>query len=220
MWLIVTRHSSRIFLALALLAFVLAIQETYEKYRGTGLSRVPVGGGQLEAAESTATEAPRVTARPASYLRVTPPKPYVDDELQLYPTVTKGMRTPFDLWRYYGRDVSSFNSPILPMRFEQWLEFHRKQKPQLMADVRDYMNERYDFSEEAIPGQFMTGGKPVMLGPVRASRLGSVVRRTCLIGPRKHPKAGFIPLQASRPSSANDRAHGVSAYVDRGPPGT
>ena len=63
------------------------------------------------------------------------------DELILYPTIDKGMRTPFDLWRYYGRGVSSFNSPILPMRFEQWVEFHRKQKPKLMDDVREYMDE-------------------------------------------------------------------------------
>ena len=28
------------------------------------------------------------------------------------------------------------SSPVLPMRFEQWLEFHRKQKPLLMKDVR------------------------------------------------------------------------------------
>ena len=76
------------------------------------------------------------------------------------------MRTPFDLWRYYGRGRSSFGSPILPMRFDQWLDFHRKQKPQLMSDVRDYMNERYNFSGEAMSGQYMSGGKPIMKGPI------------------------------------------------------
>ena len=30
-------------------------------------------------------------------------------ELKLYPSIEKGMRTPFDLWRYYGRGRSSFN---------------------------------------------------------------------------------------------------------------
>ena len=89
------------------------------------------------------------------------------DELKLYPTVTKGMRTPFDLWRYYGRGKSSFASPILPMRFEQWLDFHRKQKPQLMRDVRSYMESRFDFSGKLIPTQHMSGGrKPIMAGPV------------------------------------------------------
>ena len=52
------------------------------------------------------------------------------------------------------------------MRFEQWLSFHRKQKPQLMRDVHEYMNTRYDFSGAAIPGVTMSGGKPIMLGPV------------------------------------------------------
>ena len=83
------------------------------------------------------------------------------------------MRTPFDLWRYYGRGVSSFSSPVLPMRFDQWLSYHRSQKPKLMRDVQSYMNSRYDFSGEVIPGQFMSGGKPIMAGPV--ARLSSRV---------------------------------------------
>ena len=86
--------------------------------------------------------------------------------LELYPTITKGLRTPFDLWRYYGRGVSSFGSPELPMKFEQWVEFHRKQKPELMEDVREYMASRYDFHETPMEGYFMTGGKPIMAGPV------------------------------------------------------
>ena len=52
------------------------------------------------------------------------------------------------------------------MRFEQWLEFHRKQKPKLMRDVREYMEARFDFSGEPIPDQYMSGGKPIMKGPV------------------------------------------------------
>ena len=52
------------------------------------------------------------------------------------------------------------------MRFDQWLEFHRKQKPGLMQDVRDYMTSRFDFSGKPIPDTYMTGGKPIMLGPV------------------------------------------------------
>ena len=57
------------------------------------------------------------------------------------------------------------------MRFEQWLEFHRKQKPKLMADVRNYMESRYEFSGEPVSGQFMSGGKPIMKGPT--ARLSS-----------------------------------------------
>jgi len=90
----------------------------------------------------------------------------ITDELTLYPTIEKGMRTPFDLWRYYGRGATSFNTPVLPMRFEQWVEFHARQKPQLMDDLRAYMAGRFDFSGAPIPGAFMSGGKPVMQGPV------------------------------------------------------
>jgi cytochrome c peroxidase len=43
---------------------------------------------------------------------------------------------------------------------------HRKQKPELMADVHKYMEGRYDFSGAAIPGAEMSGGKPIMKGPV------------------------------------------------------
>lgn len=52
------------------------------------------------------------------------------------------------------------------MRFEQWLEFHRKQKPSLMRDIRTYMSLRFDFSGSALPEATMSGGKSVMAGPV------------------------------------------------------
>lgn len=76
------------------------------------------------------------------------------------------MRTPFDLWRYYGRGVSSYSSPVLPMRWDQWLSFHQRQKPKLMEDVRDYMSSRFDFEAKPAPGRAMSGGKPIMQGPV------------------------------------------------------
>jgi hypothetical protein len=160
------------------------ISTTYGKYRGTELSRVPVLG---RVSPRDATSADRRSAgarRPAGsegaseLASIAPatngaadgpphvPTYWAADELQIFPTVTKGMRTPFDLWRYYGRGVSSYSSPVMDMRFEQWLSFHRKQKPRLMNDVRDYMNSRYDFSETPIPGQFMSGGKAIMQGPV------------------------------------------------------
>jgi cytochrome c peroxidase len=52
------------------------------------------------------------------------------------------------------------------MSFEDWLAFHAEQKPELMADVRAYMARRYDFSGKVIAGALMSGGKPVMRGPV------------------------------------------------------
>jgi cytochrome c peroxidase len=87
-------------------------------------------------------------------------------KLKPYPPASKGDRTPFDIWRYAGRGGSSFESPVLPMSFEDWLAFNLERKPGLMQEVRDYMNSRYDFHNEAIPGATMSGGKPIMAGPI------------------------------------------------------
>jgi cytochrome c peroxidase len=96
-------------------------------------------------------------------------------KLKPYPEIGKGDRTPFDLWRYAGRRGSSFGSPMLPIPLDEWLAFHKEQKPGLMADVEVYMNSRYDFSGEPIPGAYMSGGKPIMAGPV--ARLPKAVDR-------------------------------------------
>jgi len=172
MWSFVKKHSSKAILVFVLLVLTFGIHLTYDKYRGTGLSRLPLSSARLEAAEPQPDSDTSVAAKNVSYRRTTPAAPFEEDNLQLYPTITKGMRTPFDLWKYYGRGVSSFGSPILPMRFEQWLDFHSKQKPGLMADVHAYMHDRFDFSGEAIPGTFMSAGKPIMRGPI--ARLASV----------------------------------------------
>jgi cytochrome c peroxidase len=167
-------------LALLLIAFGMGIVSTYQKYKGTGLSRLPGTPATVSRQTSVAATGP-ISLASMSLAHHEPGgglEPEVaassgeavartTDELQIYPSVTKGMRTPFDLYRYYGRGTSSFSSPVLPMRFEQWVEFHRKQKPQLMKDVRRYMDSRFDFSGKPIPNQMMSGGrKPIMTGPV------------------------------------------------------
>ena len=83
-----------------------------------------------------------------------------------YPPGSEGDRTPLDLWRYAGRGASSWGSPNLRMPFDQWLEMHRIQKPKLMAEVNTYMRGRFDFSARALAGAAMSGGKPIMAGPV------------------------------------------------------
>ncbi|RDY62022.1 cytochrome C [Flagellimonas nanhaiensis] len=89
------------------------------------------------------------------------------DSLIPYPDVGKGERTPFDLWRYGGKGKSSFETPELPMSWNEWLAFNEKQKPELMADVRKYMDSRYDFNGEIHEGKTMSGGqKPIMKGPI------------------------------------------------------
>ncbi len=89
------------------------------------------------------------------------------DSLIPFPEIKDGERTPFDLWRYGGKDKTSFMQPDLPMEWNEWLEFHKKQKPELMSDIKTYMNSRYNFSYEHYDGQFMSGGrKPIMRGPI------------------------------------------------------
>lgn len=169
-----------IVLTFAVLALLAGIALTYEKYRGTDLSRLPQHSGRHERViapefAGPANTAPMVLAssdavsRPINregYRKNSIVPPYEQEGLTLYPAIEKGMRTPFDLWRYYGRGATSFGSPVLPMRFDQWLDFHRKQKPTLMKDVHAYMESRFDFSGTSIPNKYMSGGKPIMKGPV------------------------------------------------------
>lgn len=160
---------------------VIGINASYDKYNKGSLSRVPAVNVdsslpivELASAISPDSAATGIKAVAAVDSNRVPKQPVqgnaaeTDDlnKLKLYPTINMGMRTPFDLWAYYGRGVSSYQSPALPMRWEQWVNFHQKQKPELMADVHRYMNGRFDFSGEAIPGRWMSGGKPIMKGPV------------------------------------------------------
>jgi cytochrome c peroxidase len=86
--------------------------------------------------------------------------------LKPYPPGNPGDRTPLDLWRYAGRGDCSWNAPVLPTSWEDWVKKCQAQKPQLMADVRAYMRSRYNFDGKAMDGVTMSGGKPVMRGPV------------------------------------------------------
>jgi len=92
--------------------------------------------------------------------------PNHDSHLARYGSLAAGSRTPFDLWRYAGRGKSSFGNPTLDVPWEQWVEDCRKLKTELMQDVRDYMNSRYELSGKPIANAAMSGGKPVMKGPV------------------------------------------------------
>ena len=93
--------------------------------------------------------------------------------LKPYPPGRAGDRTPLELWRYAGRGDNSWGSPVLPVSWNKWVEMCQEQKPKLMADVRAYMSGRYYFAGKALPGAKMSGGKPIMQGPV--TRLPSEV---------------------------------------------
>ena len=86
--------------------------------------------------------------------------------LKPYPKLSCGERSPFDLWRYAGKSGSSWSPPTLEMPWNEWVKMCKTQRPKLMADVRAYMNSRYDFHGNALPGARMSGGKPIMMGPV------------------------------------------------------
>lgn len=83
-----------------------------------------------------------------------------------YPPGGAGDRTPFDIHRYAGRGPSSFGSATLGMPWAEWVERCSRQKPLLTAERKAYMESRFDFSNAAIPGATMSGGKPVMRGPI------------------------------------------------------
>lgn len=206
------RHKGRIAVGLGVSVLVLGIANTYERYRGTELSRVPrfahasVNSQYDTARAAVAEDSSRdVTAYASASLPSTglvrnPRTPgqnsSITDELLIYPTMQKGMRTPFDLWRYYGRGQSSFSSPLMPMRFEQWLSFHRKQKPTLMNDVRKYMSRRFDFSGSPMPGKSMSGGKPIMQGPVaRLSTSISSYEELAKLRPEEIRKRDLFPYK-------------------------
>lgn len=88
------------------------------------------------------------------------------DSLIPYPNVKKGERTPFDLWRYGGKGNTSFMNPELPMSWDEWLAFHKKQKPGLMKDIDAYMASRYDFSDVTYDAYMSGGRKKIRKGPV------------------------------------------------------
>ncbi len=87
-------------------------------------------------------------------------------KLKPYPQAKCGDPTPFDLWRYAGRAGSSWSPPTLPVTWDEWVNHCQTLKPKLMADCRAYMNSRYDFHGKPIPHVRMSGGKPIMMGPV------------------------------------------------------
>jgi cytochrome c peroxidase len=87
-------------------------------------------------------------------------------KLKTYPPGKPGDRTPFDLWHYAGRGDCSWKAPVLSMSWDEWVRKCQTQKPQLMVDVRAYMNSRYKFDGKPIDGAKMSGGKPIMRGPV------------------------------------------------------
>jgi cytochrome c peroxidase len=129
-------------------------------------------------AGSTARTPPVALPSPGDlYLRQTPAQYAVErgdfglgpnhgDNLTPYPGGKPGTRTPFDLWRYAGKNGGTWGAPSLHMPWEDWVKLHAEQKPKLMADVQTYMATRYDFHGRAIAGAFMSGGKPIMAGPV------------------------------------------------------
>src|SRR5262249_4906693 len=87
-------------------------------------------------------------------------------KLTPYPPGGPGVRTPLDLWRYAGQGDNSWGTPNLPMPWGEWVTSMAEQKPLLMADVKAYMSERFDFGQRAIPGATRSGGNPILPGPI------------------------------------------------------
>jgi cytochrome c peroxidase len=54
----------------------------------------------------------------------------------------------------------------LDVSWDEWVTHCRTLKPKVMAECRAYMKKHYDFNTKTIPGAKMSGGKPIMMGPV------------------------------------------------------
>jgi len=117
------------------------------------------------------------------------------DKLMEFPELDKGERTPFDLYKYAGKEKSSFMQRDLGMSWKEWLAFHKEQKPKLMADVKEYMNSRYNFSNEAIESAFMSGNrKQVMKGPISRLPKGiSTFEELANLSPEEIKKRTLFP---------------------------
>lgn len=117
-------------------------------------------------------------------------------KLPPYPPGGPGVRTPLDLWRYAGKSGGSWSSPDLPMSWDRWVEMCREQKPKLMADVHAFMTSRFDFHGDAIANATMTGGKPVMAGPVaRLARGAKSFDALAEMSPAEIKKADLFPYK-------------------------
>jgi cytochrome c peroxidase len=95
------------------------------------------------------------------------------DSLKQYPELKNGEIAPFNIWEYAGKGKSSFDIPELPMSWEEWIDFHKKQKPELMEDVNQYMSDRFDFNGEVMAKQFMSGERK----PTNGRTYCSIVER-------------------------------------------
>ena len=148
-------------------------------WAGSTVERTPAQEKQAGKGNGSPAQRYAVPEATENYLRQSPAAKAVDREaddyglgpnnvskLPPYPPGKAGSRTPLDLYRYAGRGQSSWSSPNLDMPWDKWVEMCRTQKPQLMAEVRAYMLSRYYFTGRPIPGAKMTGGKPIMMGPV------------------------------------------------------
>src|SRR5260370_16506786 len=87
-------------------------------------------------------------------------------KLKPYPAAKCGEATQLDLYRYAGRGASSWSPPTLDVSWDEWVTHCRTLKPKVMAECRAYMKKHYDFNTKTIPGAKMSGGKPIMIGPV------------------------------------------------------
>ena len=90
----------------------------------------------------------------------------VGKDLLPYPKLRPGDITPTDLYRYGGPGTTSFASIDDVEDFNEFYNRLSKQKPEVMARWKRYLNTRYDFTCEVDEKVTMTRGKPLPVGPV------------------------------------------------------
>lgn len=118
-------------------------------------------------------------------------------DLKPYPDDREGARSPLNIWEYGGRGESSWGSPQLRMPWDEWVKFNQKQKPELMREVVQYMNSRYDFTGRTMKGVLMSGGrKEAPAGPVaRLSKGVASFEELAKLPPSKIKNENLFPYK-------------------------
>jgi cytochrome c peroxidase len=120
---------------------------------------------------------------------------YIKDLIP-YESWGKGDRTPFDIWRYAGKNGSSFGSPKLPGTFEEWKKMNMDRKDGFMKDIDEYMASRFNFSGKTIEGVKMSGGrKAVMDGPIAIVPKGKAFKDLSKMAAEEIRKQDLFPYK-------------------------
>ena len=93
-------------------------------------------------------------------------QPLGQGDTEQAPDAKPGTPNPPDIHKLGGRTHSSFVFDLSPDEpFEKVRDRERKQRPQITAQQRKLLEQRYDLTPRTASGVMMSRGKPVPMGP-------------------------------------------------------